>query len=462
MNKIKSILIIGITITLSLGILGVSYAFFKTAISGNENASGIVTKMGSLKLSFNDSQYIGIPYATTPWGATKTFTVQNTGTEVVKYNILWETLTNTFVNKELLTYTVTSTNSGGTLPQTQIPNTGTNLPVVKHININPGVTQTYTINFNYIDASFNQASDMEKVFNGKFKIEEDKSVPTFNEIIIANNTVKNVENDSMFAHVAPADKSENGLWKEARAGKTEGDKPTYFFRGSVQNNYVSFAGKMWRIVRINEDGTVKLILGGNGTEDGYIDSATHVWNPSRDQATYVNYVGSTAKTDIDAWYNNNITGANNNKVATWNVCNDKSAPANSHGWTYEYGAAHRLYDAKTPQFKCPNASDNIAVKGGLLTADEVAYAGGVYGSNSPDYYLYDNAKRSGNVGCWWVSSPYYFDGFANVFVVYGLDNPGFLAYVNVNNPVGLRAAISLASDTLTVSGNGTQASPYTI
>ncbi|MEG0799376.1 MAG: hypothetical protein RSG51_03030, partial [Bacilli bacterium] len=234
-------------------------------------------------------------------------------------------------------------------------------------------------------------------------------------------------------------------------------------RGSVQNNYVSFAGKMWRIVRINEDGTVKLILGGNSTEDGYIDSATHVWNPNYNQATYVNYVGSTAKTDIDAWYNNNITGANNNKVATWNVCNDKSAPANSHGWTYEYGAAHRLYDAKTPQFKCPNASDNIAVKGGLLTADEVAYAGGVYGSNSPDSYLYDNAKRSGAVGYWWLSSPFYFgNGNANVFDVNGLDYPGYLTFDYVNFGRGLRVAISLASDTLTVSGNGTQASPYAI
>ncbi|MEG1850746.1 MAG: hypothetical protein RR228_01915, partial [Bacilli bacterium] len=218
----------------------------------------------------------------------------------------------------------------------------------------------------------------------------------------------------------------------------------------------SFAGKMWRIVRINEDGTVKLILGGNGTEDGYIDSATHVWNPSRDQATYVNYVGSTAKTDIDAWYNNNITGVNNSKVATWNVCNDKS------GTTDSYGARTRLYTNKMPQFKCPNASDNVAAKGGLLTADEVAYAGGVFVSNSPDYYLYDNAKRSGAAGFWWVSSPYFFDGSAYVFVVNGLDYPGYLANDNVNYPVGLRAVISLASDTLTVSGNGTQASPYTI
>ncbi|MEG1995767.1 MAG: InlB B-repeat-containing protein [Bacilli bacterium] len=277
------------------------------------------------------------------------------------------------------------------------------------------------------------------------------------EAIMANNTVRNVDNDSMFGHVAPADKSENGLWKEARAGKTENNQPTYFFRGSVQNNYVSFAGKMWRIVRINEDGTVKLILGGNSTEDGYIDSARHVWNPSWDQATYVNYVGSTVKTDIEMWYNNNITGANNNKAATWNVCNDKSGTSDS------YGGRTRLYNNNTPQFKCPNASDNIATKGGLLTADEVAYAGGILYSESPDYYLYDNANRSAALGCWWLSSSFYFyNGFAFVFSVDGSFNPGFLFGNNVNGGLGLRAVISLASDTLTVSGNGTKVSPYVI
>ncbi|MEG1015902.1 MAG: hypothetical protein RSE45_03105, partial [Bacilli bacterium] len=133
------------------------------------------------------------------------------------------------------------------------------------------------------------------------------------------------------------------------------------------------------------------------------------------------------------------------------------------GTTDSYGGRTRLYVNKTPQFKCPNASDNIAAKGGLLTADEVAYAGGVVFSNSPDYYLYDNAKRSGEAGYWWVSSPYsFYGGDAFVFGVFGLDTSGNLTDDNVGHPVGLRAVISLASDTLTVSGNGTQASPYTI
>ncbi|MEG1306216.1 MAG: hypothetical protein RSD00_03260, partial [Bacilli bacterium] len=245
-----------------------------------------------------------------------------------------------------------------------------------------------------------------------------------------------------------------GLWKEARAGKTEGDKPTYFFRGSVQNNYVSFAGKMWRIVRINEDGTVKLILGGNSTEDGYIDSATHVWNPSNNQATYVNYVGSTAKTDIDAWYNTNITGANNDKVVTWNVCNDKS------GSTSAYGAKIRLETNKTPQFKCPNASDNIAIKGGILSADEVAYAGGIYDQKS-DSYLFDNAKKSGDTGNWWLSSPYNFNPNSNMIYVKGTIEQKNLFNSITSSAYNLRPVISLKKETL-VTGKGTKTDPYLV
>ena len=56
-----------------------------------------------------------------------------------------------------------------------------------------------------------------------------------------------------------ADKRSNGLGLYYTSTNTEDNKMTYYFRGAVENNYVSFAGFMWRIVRINEDGSVRLI-----------------------------------------------------------------------------------------------------------------------------------------------------------------------------------------------------------
>lgn len=46
----------------------------------------------------------------------------------------------------------------------------------------------------------------------------------------------------------------NGKGLYYTSTNTEGNKKTYYFRGAVTNNYVSFAGQTWRIVRINEDG----------------------------------------------------------------------------------------------------------------------------------------------------------------------------------------------------------------
>jgi hypothetical protein len=48
----------------------------------------------------------------------------------------------------------------------------------------------------------------------------------------------------------------------------EDSKSTYYFRGNVDTNYVSFAGFIWRVVKINDDYSVKLIL------DDIIDKRT--------------------------------------------------------------------------------------------------------------------------------------------------------------------------------------------
>ena len=65
-----------------------------------------------------------------------------------------------------------------------------------------------------------------------------------------------------------SDKS--GLYKSTA---TNTGKPTYYFRGNVENNYVSFAGFTWRIVRITEDGTIRIIM-----QDGINSNANIAFN----------------------------------------------------------------------------------------------------------------------------------------------------------------------------------------
>ena len=86
---------------------------------------------------------------------------------------------------------------------------------------------------------------------------------------------------------------------------------TYYWRGDVENNYLVFANKYWRIIRINEDGTLRIIYSGekstvdaagkeivlaNGYNDGstdYTQTQTSVFNSSYNQSYYVGYTYQT-------------------------------------------------------------------------------------------------------------------------------------------------------------------------
>ncbi|MEG0799532.1 MAG: hypothetical protein RSG51_03890, partial [Bacilli bacterium] len=276
-NK-KVTLTLGIisVVTLLLAVVGMTYAYFAADVTGNDKASSVNINTAKLaSVNFTDGAQIFQGNILPGYKTSKAFNVATTGGNTVdtsyKVFIYWK---NSGITD--LKYTLTK---GGT-PVVSKP-INTVQTTYQKTEISEGVfspnagAQTHNYNFtlDFPETGSDQNLQQGKSFDAYLQVElstggttvyYNRENPTGTNVmptlgvtlgnaILASNTVKNVENDSMFAHVAPADKSENGLWKEARAGKTEGDKPTYFFRGSVQNNYVSFAGKMWRIVRINED-----------------------------------------------------------------------------------------------------------------------------------------------------------------------------------------------------------------
>ena len=133
-----------------------------------------------------------------------------------------------------------------------------------------------------------------------------------------------------------------------------------------------------------------------------------------------------------------------------------------------YGAYIRINNNATerrPTFECQNNSDLYTVSGsntgngaldypiGLISVDEVAYAGGVNGSNNAGYYLFTNQD-------YWTMSPSYFNGsYAYVFHVYLL---GRLDSTGVNSASGVRPVINLRPDVTISSGTGTSTDPYVI
>ena len=265
---------------------------------------------------------------------------------------------------------------------------------------------------------------------------------------------------------------------------------SYYFRGNVTNNYVKFANKYWRIIRINGDGTIRMIYAGTSAHaNGYDDSSandmsigTSAFNSSNDDNTYVGYMfgtkgattyanthsnktNSTIKTKLDSWYDTNIVNTGNEQyIADAIYCNDRSVSSGTGIGTTEttYAAGTRI-DNGQPTLKCANNSDKFTKSTtigngkltrmiGLITSDEVMYAGGGYGTVNKEYYLYS--------GKWyWTMAPHSFaSGYAYVNFVY---NYGGLSSDIVVNALAVRPVVSLKSDAIS-GGSGTAASPFLV
>jgi len=300
---------------------------------------------------------------------------------------------------------------------------------------------------------------------------------------------------------------------EALLASTEDDYGTsYYFRGAVKNNYVQFANKCWRIVRITGDGSVKLVLhndntsgssspcasSNNSTSAAFArysgSSYTSVFNSNYNDNAYIGFMygatgasdyasthtntnKSTILTNLETWYKNNLESYEN-KLADTIWCNDKSTVRGGLGYGTAdtiYSSDERISSTKQPTFICPNDNNggklskftvddttngngNLTYKIGLLTADEIAFAGSTAYTYNLSTYLQENTGEN----FWWSLSPGYFNGnYTSVWFV-GSGNLYINGIeVNVSSNFGLRPAISLVSST-TVTGSGTSEDPYVI
>ena len=165
---------------------------------------------------------------------------------------------------------------------------------------------------------------------------------------------------------------------------------------------------------------------------------------------------STILNTLQSWY----TSSNLDDYADYidtsvGFCSDRNMASgsswNSTGSYHGYAAYGRLYTNKSPSLLC-NSSDIIKEPVGLITADEVSFAGGGTFSNT-SYYLYNNQY-------YWTMSPSDFasTGYAVVFYV---GSRGSLGNLNVDSTFGVRPVINLKADTL-FSGSGTISDPYVV
>ena len=262
-----------------------------------------------------------------------------------------------------------------------------------------------------------------------------------NTVVIANPTLTTTSEKSGDA---------SGLYKSTATNTGE---PTYYFRGNVENNYVSFAGQIWRIVRINEDGTIRVVM-----QDGINSNADVVFNYNYNNYTYMYYTNSQAKTQLESWYQTNIGSKSDlaKNVASGNYYCEQAKVKYSDSYT-SGSATMTTYNKYTPDFKCSsdgNGKGLVNASVGLLTYDEVVYAGGYMGQSNSDYYLY-NSDRD-----WWTMSPAGFGGSQSY--VWSFYNSGIISIFSVNIPPGVRAVLILTANTKISDGDGTINSPFVV
>ena len=289
---------------------------------------------------------------------------------------------------------------------------------------------------------------------------------------------------------------------------------TYYYRGAVDTNYVSFADKLWRIVRINGDGSIRLVLDDvandssgstlkvyynmtNLTDNAYVGYMYGSTGGDSYDGTHENKNDSYIKKQVDSWYKTNIVDTNNTDyVADTLFCNDKALASDGIGGvttqlgyrknaTY-YASSERLYystgttsiTTSKPTFKCAESATNdysrFTVNAGtlsngnktngkltypiaLLSSDEVVYAGAYKsGQNNTTYYLY----KSNLIYDVWLLSPHSAkeDGIYVEIIFYGSK----LSIGNAYTKKPFRPVLNLKANILKKAGDGTKNNPYTV
>lgn len=287
-----------------------------------------------------------------------------------------------------------------------------------------------------------------------------------------------------------------GLYYTEDENKTFEGKRVYFYRGDVKNNNLVLENNCYKILRTNEDGSIKIMYSGK-----YIDNKCETlknediiytsYNNSNINNKYIGYMfgensetyenthknitSSSIKNSIEQWYKNNILIDENihSKIYDTVYCNDRMI-ANISSFNKDkntklgysqnetlYSSIERINESK-PIFKCIQSNDRFTVTNnlgnmklkypvGLITIDELIYAGANI-EESTDFYL------NYNIGYWTMSSYGYNDTLAKVFAI---TSEGKIKQTDVMQSNAILPVISLKED-IKVNGSGTIENPYIV
>ena len=550
-NRVGILIFIGVLLVVTI-IIGISYAyFFNIEIKNNNTISGnINTKYytfessgnSNLSLTINQSD-LDMANASNDYssfvsgnGGNINVSLNTNGLKKVycSYDLVYEpvsayTPNSGATNAGLKEFTLSGTSDKGNSFSEIDVSGSSSVTLISGVKISTdtNILEKWSFTAKYYNLDVIQDNVVGKTFKGNIKVANtncsfnEPSIPSGDYVLLKSTGASSVDEAKAniegrttlttpdFSVVATT--NEGMYAKDDDYTETTGMK-SYYFRGAVDNNWVKFGKEgtkdiYWRIIRINGDGSIrmiytgttpptestKVVMTGTGTQ---INATTYTFNNSSyENPSSVGYMftegqqhgngtPSTIKTAIDNWYKTTTLetdSATKELVSQDQIfCNDRSVTTSKSGTPgeisgsmstntiYYYGAFIRLYTNKSPQLKCPTASDKFTLKTssignktldypvGLITADEVAMAGGVYSSSNTNssYYLYTNQY-------YWLGSPHSF-GWNDVFAYeFNVNSSGYLYSEVVAGAHGARPVVSLSSKAK-LSGSGTYNDVYRV
>ena len=332
----------------------------------------------------------------------------------------------------------------------------------------------YNLYFWINETDLDQSEMMDKRFKATIvAIGESQPQNTLASMILGENNANVITTTPTFSTTS----TDRGLFmQQGDVTRSEMGFPTYYFRGSttnttintdyVMNNYVKFgkystdiyntiyidgvknkdklvasAGEdiLWRVMRINEDGSIRIISQLNLLDD-------IVWSNSNSS----NYIGSIIKNEVDTWYENNKSQFDG-KVVNSTFCHDSRVSTNIN--IDSSPSSDRMNNHK-PSFICGDEAEKIYSKVGMLTTDDMLYSGALltpdvvsnnttYLNNNSDFWV-GGARRIGYTYFWSQST-----------------TAGRIATGGVGDDSAVRMVMNLSPDVV-VTGTGTTEDPYVI
>ena len=280
---------------------------------------------------------------------------------------------------------------------------------------------------------------------------------------------------------------------------TDADGTSYYYRGAVENNYLKFAGYFWRVVRINGNGSIRIIYDGTSAHSNGESSTDRQYGTSQFNTAYNNnmYLGymytsgdahgtgtsSAIKTNVDKFYTAKLASYASKLDTNAGFCGDRSnlnlLSGVGTGTVTTYNKGYLRVEESAPTLTCENTNDYYTVSSassgnkklsypiGLITADEVmlaGHAGGVF-DGSYNHMKSNNGSYLVTGNAFWTMTP---AGGYNPFgatgwraLVFGVYASGAIDDNNVYGTRGLRPVVNLKSG-VTITGSGTKTNPYIV